>query len=66
MTKRTKREIKFKCGNMVHTVPTGSPVEPIKGEPGKYWVIPSAFPRNTIAHHDATYYGCRVDETDVG
>ena len=40
-------------------VPAGAPLERNYFD-GGYWVCPSAFPKDSIAHHDANHYGIRV------
>jgi hypothetical protein len=47
-------------GGLPFTIPEGTLVKPIRGEPGKYWVDPSVFPKDSIERHDAVYYGLRV------
>lgn len=43
-------------------VNVGAPIEKANGT---YFVKPSYFEKNSIAQHDATYYGCRVQPDNV-
>lgn len=64
----TARDLNFVvAGNSKYAVAAGAPVEPSKDTgPGYFgWVKPSHFPSGSMAHHDATHYGFRVQPGDV-
>ena len=44
-------------------IPAGTPVEKLMGN--QYFIISSFFKDDPIVYHDATHYGCRVDEKNV-
>ncbi len=59
--RETKQPIAMQTrGGIPFTVPEGTLVKEIRYQPGWYWVDPSAFPKDSIERHDATYYGLRV------
>ena len=64
--KTTRTALRFHTkGGLPFDVPAGSRLDPVSGEPGTYWVHPSALPARSIERHDATYYGLRVKEEDA-
>lgn len=65
---KTKNAFTWKHGiSLWDVVPAGSPVHCIDaGTPHeRYYVNVSVFPRNSMAAHDATYYGCGVDKENI-
>ena len=69
---KTRYDIRARTrGGLSFIIPAGSPVEPVHDPKnlsplqGKYWVKPSALPKNSIERHDATYYGVEVRAEDV-
>ncbi len=54
------------CPPHTVTVPKGTRVSPISGEPTKMFVEDlSWLDRNSMAWHDANYYGIRLNITDT-
>lgn len=43
-------------------IPAGAKVEK---KDGVFYVVPSFFKAGTIEHHDAVYYGCKVNPENV-
>jgi hypothetical protein len=45
-------------------IPAGAPVE-YSFKNKQHYVRPEFFSKSPILHHDATHYGCRVDEDNI-
>ena len=59
---KTNKDLIFTLGRMKYQVPEGSQIE---FREGVYWINPNTFPVNSIARHDATHYGFRVERKHI-